>query len=199
MTKLAHPPTHPPKQAVASTTVFEVWGDGEQTRSFMYVDDCVEGVLRIMMSETATKPLNLGTEEMVSMNKFAEIAMSFENKVPNPPTHPSTHPPRVSLFKTRTPNPNPPTHPPTPGPPHQAHPRAPGRPWPQLRQHPHPRKARYVLSTHPPTHLSPCSFIHPPTHPPTPAHSSSFKPPRSHQPTHPLQQAGNPASPSRKA
>jgi GDP-D-mannose 3',5'-epimerase len=46
----------------------------------MYVDDCVEGVLRIMMSETAVKPLNLGTEQMVSMNEFAEIAMSFESK-----------------------------------------------------------------------------------------------------------------------
>jgi len=57
-----------------------VWGDGEQTRSFMCVDDCVEGVLRIMMSETAVKPLNLGTEQMVSMNEFAEIAMSFESK-----------------------------------------------------------------------------------------------------------------------
>ncbi|GAB5033498.1 nad-dependent epimerase dehydratase [Nannochloropsis oceanica] len=68
------------RKAVGSTEHFEVWGDGEQTRSFMYVDDCVEGVLRIMMSETAVKPLNLGTEEMVSMNKFAEIAMSFENK-----------------------------------------------------------------------------------------------------------------------
>jgi GDP-D-mannose 3', 5'-epimerase len=57
-----------------------VWGDGEQTRSFMFVDDCVEGVLRIMMSETATKPLNLGTEQMVSMNAFAQIAMMFEGK-----------------------------------------------------------------------------------------------------------------------
>ena len=66
-------------QAVASTVDFEVWGDGEQTRSFMYVDDCVEGILRIMMSDF-DKPLNLGTEEMVSMNQFAEIAMSFEGK-----------------------------------------------------------------------------------------------------------------------
>lgn len=66
-------------QAVASTVDFEVWGDGEQTRSFMYVDDCVEGIIRIMMSDF-DKPLNLGTEEMVSMNEFAEIAMSFENK-----------------------------------------------------------------------------------------------------------------------
>jgi nucleoside-diphosphate-sugar epimerase len=49
---------------VASQECFEVWGDGEQTRSFIYVDDCVEGVLRIMMSDME-KPLNLGTEEMV--------------------------------------------------------------------------------------------------------------------------------------
>ncbi|EWM24067.1 gdp-mannose -epimerase [Nannochloropsis gaditana] len=52
------------RKAVGSTEHFEVWGDGEQTRSFMYVDDCVEGVLRIMMSDTATMPLNLGTEQM---------------------------------------------------------------------------------------------------------------------------------------
>ena len=67
------------RKAVGSTTSFEVWGDGEQTRSFMFVDDCVEGVIRIMMSDF-DKPLNLGTEEMVSMNEFAEIAMSFEDK-----------------------------------------------------------------------------------------------------------------------
>lgn len=64
---------------MASTVDFEVWGDGEQTRSFMFVDDCVEGILRIMMSDFE-KPLNLGTEEMVSMNEFADIAMSFEDK-----------------------------------------------------------------------------------------------------------------------
>ena len=66
-------------QAAASTVDFEVWGDGEQTRSFMYIDDCVEGILRIMMSDYEL-PLNLGTEEMVSMNEFAEIAMSFDGK-----------------------------------------------------------------------------------------------------------------------
>ena len=54
------------RKAIGSTTSFEVWGDGEQTRSFMFVDDCVEGVLRIMMSDFP-KPLNLGTEEMVSL------------------------------------------------------------------------------------------------------------------------------------
>lgn len=68
------------RKAIGSMEHFEVWGDGEQTRSFMFVDDCVEGVLRIMMSEMATKPLNLGTEQMVSMNAFAQIAMTFEGK-----------------------------------------------------------------------------------------------------------------------
>ena len=58
---------------------FEMWGDGEQTRSFMFVDDCVEGTLRIMHSECEV-PLNLGTEQMVSMNEFAAIAMGYENK-----------------------------------------------------------------------------------------------------------------------
>ena len=41
----------------------EVWGDGEQTRSFMYVDDCVEGIHRIMRSDYP-HPLNLGTDEL---------------------------------------------------------------------------------------------------------------------------------------
>jgi len=56
-----------------------MWGDGRQTRSFMFIDDCVEGSIRIMLSDM-TKPLNLGTDEMVDMNEFAAIAMSFENK-----------------------------------------------------------------------------------------------------------------------
>merc|ERR1719277_1982726 len=56
-----------------------MWGDGMQTRSFMYIDDCVEGTIKIMNGEFA-KPLNLGTEFMVSMNDFARIALSFEGK-----------------------------------------------------------------------------------------------------------------------
>ena len=59
---------------------FEVWGDGKQTRSFMFIEDCVYGSIKIMFSDCA-EPLNLGTdEEMVDMNEFASIAMSFENK-----------------------------------------------------------------------------------------------------------------------
>src|SRR5205823_11140218 len=45
----------------------EIWGDGEQTRSFMYIDDCVEGTLRIMQSDIDV-PINLGSSEMVSIN-----------------------------------------------------------------------------------------------------------------------------------
>src|SRR5829696_2473145 len=50
----------------------EVWGDGKQTRSFMYVDDCVEGIYRIMRSDYR-EPLNLGTDELVSVDELAEI------------------------------------------------------------------------------------------------------------------------------
>jgi len=61
------------RKAVCSTTEFEVWGDGLQTRSFMFIDDCVEGSIRIMLSDCG-EPLNLGTDEMVDMNVFAHLA-----------------------------------------------------------------------------------------------------------------------------
>jgi GDP-D-mannose 3', 5'-epimerase len=57
----------------------EVWGDGEQTRSFCYVDDCVEGIYRIMQSDHS-EPLNLGTEEMVSINELARIIIELSGK-----------------------------------------------------------------------------------------------------------------------
>ena len=50
----------------------EVWGDGKQTRSFMYIDDCVEGTVRIMESEIE-EPINLGSEEMVSIDQLVDI------------------------------------------------------------------------------------------------------------------------------
>jgi nucleoside-diphosphate-sugar epimerase len=50
----------------------EVWGDGEQTRSFMYVDDCVEGLIRIMASDYR-EPLNLGTDELVTINELVNL------------------------------------------------------------------------------------------------------------------------------
>ena len=67
------------RKAITSTVDFEMWGDGLQTRSFTFIDDCVEGVLRLMYSDCDV-PINLGTTEMVSMIEFANIAMSYEEK-----------------------------------------------------------------------------------------------------------------------
>ena len=57
----------------------EVWGDGEQTRSFCYVDDCVEGIYRLMHSDYR-EPLNLGTERMVTINELAAIITEVAGK-----------------------------------------------------------------------------------------------------------------------
>jgi nucleoside-diphosphate-sugar epimerase len=57
----------------------EVWGDGEQTRSFLYVDECVEGTLRLTRS-TFTGPVNIGSEEMVTINQLAAMAMDIAGK-----------------------------------------------------------------------------------------------------------------------
>jgi GDP-D-mannose 3',5'-epimerase len=56
-----------------------MWGDGKQTRSFTFIDDCVEGVLRLTFSDCDV-PINLGSTEMVDMIEFANIALSFEDK-----------------------------------------------------------------------------------------------------------------------
>ena len=57
----------------------EVWGDGKQTRSFLYVEECVEAVLRLMDSDFLG-PVNIGSEEMVTINKLAQIAIDISNK-----------------------------------------------------------------------------------------------------------------------
>ncbi len=57
----------------------EIWGDGKQTRSFLYVDECLEGVRRLMESDF-TGPVNIGSEEMVTINHLAEMVMSIANK-----------------------------------------------------------------------------------------------------------------------
>ena len=53
-------------------TEIEIWGDGEQTRSFCYIDDCTEGIYRLMRSEYF-EPLNLGQDRMVTINELADI------------------------------------------------------------------------------------------------------------------------------
>lgn len=50
----------------------EIWGDGEQTRSFMYIDDCVTGIHKIMVSDII-EPINLGSAEMVTINRLVDI------------------------------------------------------------------------------------------------------------------------------
>jgi len=57
----------------------EIWGDGKQTRSFLYIDECLEGVRRLMASEF-TGPVNIGSDEMVTINQLAEIAMDIAGK-----------------------------------------------------------------------------------------------------------------------
>lgn len=57
---------------LAGDPVIEIWGDGEQTRSFCYIDDCVEGIYRLMRSDFRD-PLNLGQDRMVSINELADM------------------------------------------------------------------------------------------------------------------------------
>jgi nucleoside-diphosphate-sugar epimerase len=57
----------------------EIWGDGEQTRSYMYVDDCVEGLIRLMASDHR-EALNLGRDEMVSINHLVDIICGIAGK-----------------------------------------------------------------------------------------------------------------------
>lgn len=67
------------RKVIEATDHIEIWGDGEQTRSFLYIDECIQGVIRLMNSEF-TGPVNIGSEEMISINNLAKMAMSFENK-----------------------------------------------------------------------------------------------------------------------
>jgi nucleoside-diphosphate-sugar epimerase len=57
----------------------EIWGDGEQTRSFLYVDECIEAVRRLMNSSFAS-PMNIGSEEMVTINQLARMIMKIARK-----------------------------------------------------------------------------------------------------------------------
>jgi nucleoside-diphosphate-sugar epimerase len=58
----------------------EVWGDGLQTRSFLYIDECVEAVLRFMRQDTFLGPVNIGSEEMVTINQLAQDAIDASGK-----------------------------------------------------------------------------------------------------------------------
>ena len=57
----------------------DVWGDGKQTRSFLYIDDCIEGTVRLLRSDFMG-PVNIGSEEMVSINELANIIIDISSK-----------------------------------------------------------------------------------------------------------------------
>ena len=57
----------------------EVWGDGKQTRSFLFIDECIESVRRLMNSDFMG-PVNIGSEEMISINDFAQMAIDISGK-----------------------------------------------------------------------------------------------------------------------
>lgn len=64
---------------VSENDHIEVWGDGEQTRSFLYIDECIEATIRLMRSDFEG-PVNIGSNEMVTINQLVEITRSFANK-----------------------------------------------------------------------------------------------------------------------
>lgn len=68
------------RKAAESNSEIEVWGNGKQTRSFMYVDDCVEAVIRFMRQDHFMGPVNIGSVEMVTINQLAEMAIDISGK-----------------------------------------------------------------------------------------------------------------------
>jgi nucleoside-diphosphate-sugar epimerase len=59
--------------------IIEVWGNGEQTRSFLYIDECLESIQRLMDSDFIG-PVNIGSEEMVTINQLASMAIKISKK-----------------------------------------------------------------------------------------------------------------------
>ena len=62
------------------TDEIEVWGDGEQTRSFLYIDECIEATRRLMNHPTFIGPVNIGSEEMVTINQLVDITAKLAGK-----------------------------------------------------------------------------------------------------------------------
>jgi len=62
-----------------NNSFIEVWGDGQQTRSFLYVNECIEAIQRLMASDFI-EPVNIGSEEKVSINQLAQMAIDISGK-----------------------------------------------------------------------------------------------------------------------
>jgi nucleoside-diphosphate-sugar epimerase len=67
------------RKVALSTGEIEIWGDGEQTRSFLYINECIEGTLRLMRSDF-TGPVNIGSEERVTINELVDIVAKIAGK-----------------------------------------------------------------------------------------------------------------------
>lgn len=67
------------RKVIEATNEIEVLGDGKQTRSFLYIDECIEGVLRLMQSDFKD-PVNIGSEEMISINDLAKMIIRISGK-----------------------------------------------------------------------------------------------------------------------
>jgi nucleoside-diphosphate-sugar epimerase len=69
------------KAAIAEDgTDIEIWGDGKQTRSFLYIDECIEATRRFMDNPSFEGPVNIGSEEMIAINDFAKMAIDISGK-----------------------------------------------------------------------------------------------------------------------
>lgn len=62
------------------TNVVEVWGDGLQTRSFLFIDECIDGILKLMDHPTFSGPVNIGSEEMVTINELVNIIIGISGE-----------------------------------------------------------------------------------------------------------------------
>lgn len=67
------------RKVITSTGEIEIWGDGKQTRSFLYIDDCIDAV-RLLMKSDFMGPVNIGSEEMVTINELVDIAADIGRK-----------------------------------------------------------------------------------------------------------------------
>lgn len=67
------------RKVIQAESAIEIWGDGQQTRSFLYIDTCIEATRKLMQSDFSG-PVNIGSDEMVTINELARIAIEIENK-----------------------------------------------------------------------------------------------------------------------
>lgn len=67
------------RKVIESSDSIEIWGTGEQTRSFLYINDCIDAV-RLLMESDFKEPINIGSEEMVTINQLANLVIKFSGK-----------------------------------------------------------------------------------------------------------------------